>query len=37
MSEVNANGITIVYDTFGNPSGRPLLLIIGVRLQRSYS
>jgi pimeloyl-ACP methyl ester carboxylesterase len=30
MSRVNANGIQIEYETFGNPSGRPLLLIIGL-------
>jgi len=29
MSSVTANGIQIEYETFGNPSGRPLLLIIG--------
>lgn len=33
MPEANANGTIIAYDTFGNPSGRPLLLIIGVGLQ----
>jgi pimeloyl-ACP methyl ester carboxylesterase len=30
MSWVTANGIQIEYETFGNPSGRPLLLIIGL-------
>ncbi|MDH4267451.1 MAG: alpha/beta hydrolase, partial [Deltaproteobacteria bacterium] len=30
MSGVTANGIQIEYETFGNPSGRPLLLIIGL-------
>jgi pimeloyl-ACP methyl ester carboxylesterase len=30
MSNVTANGIQIEYETFGNPSGRPLLLIIGL-------
>ena len=30
MSRVTANGIQIEYETFGNPSGRPLLLIIGL-------
>jgi len=30
MSKVTANGIQIEYETFGNPSGRPLLLIIGL-------
>jgi pimeloyl-ACP methyl ester carboxylesterase len=29
MPSVTANGIQIEYETFGNPSGRPLLLIIG--------
>ena len=30
MSRVTANGIQIEYETFGNPSGRPLLLVIGL-------
>jgi pimeloyl-ACP methyl ester carboxylesterase len=30
MSRVAANGIQIEYETFGNPSGRPLLLVIGL-------
>jgi len=30
MSKVNANGIQIEYETFGNAAGRPLLLIIGL-------
>jgi pimeloyl-ACP methyl ester carboxylesterase len=30
MPRVTANGIQIEYETFGNPSGRPLLLIIGL-------
>jgi len=30
MSRVTANGIQIEYETFGDPSGRPLLLIIGL-------
>ncbi len=30
MPKVNANGIQIEYETFGNASGRPLLLIIGL-------
>src|SRR4030043_1686051 len=30
MSRVTANGIQIEYETFGNPSSRPLLLIIGL-------
>lgn len=29
MPSVTANGIQIEYEAFGNPSGRPLLLIIG--------
>ncbi len=30
MSKVTANGIQIEYETIGNPSGRPLLLVIGL-------
>lgn len=30
MSKVTANGIQIEYETFGNPSDRPLLLIMGL-------
>jgi hypothetical protein len=30
MAKANANGIQIEYETFGNPSGRPLLLIVGL-------
>jgi pimeloyl-ACP methyl ester carboxylesterase len=30
MSRVTANGIQIEYETFGNPSDRPLLLVIGL-------
>ncbi len=30
MSKVTANGIQIEYETFGNRSGRPLLMIIGI-------
>lgn len=33
MSRVTANGIQIEYETFGNPSGRPLLLIVGLGAQ----
>ena len=33
MSRATANGIQIEYETFGNPSGRPLLLIIGLGAQ----
>ncbi len=33
MSSVTANGISIEYETFGSPSGRPLLLIIGLGAQ----
>ena len=30
MPKATANGIKIEYETFGNPSARPLLLIIGL-------
>lgn len=30
MAKAHANGIQIEYETFGDPSGRPLLLIIGL-------
>lgn len=33
MSRVTANGIQIEYETFGNPSDRPLLLVIGLGRQ----
>lgn len=33
MSRITANGIQIEYETFGNPSDRPLLLITGIGLQ----
>ena len=33
MPRVAANGIQIEYETFGNSSGRPLLLIIGLGVQ----
>ena len=33
MSNVTVNGIKIEYETFGNPLGRPLLLIIGLGRQ----
>jgi pimeloyl-ACP methyl ester carboxylesterase len=33
MNRVTANGIEIVYDSFGSPSGRPLLLIMGLGSQ----
>lgn len=33
MSRATANGIQIEYETFGNPSGRPLLMIIGLGAQ----
>jgi len=36
MSKVNANGIQIEYETFGNASGRPLLLIIGLGEQLNH-
>lgn len=30
MPKAHCNGIHIAYETFGNPSGRPLLLIVGL-------
>lgn len=33
MPQVQGNGIEIEYDTFGDPGGRPLLLIIGLSSQ----
>ena len=36
MSSVTTKGIRIEYETFGNPSGRPLLLIIGLGGQLIY-
>ncbi len=33
MPNVNANGITIEYEEFGDPRGRPLLLIMGLGAQ----
>jgi pimeloyl-ACP methyl ester carboxylesterase len=33
MSKVKANNIEIEYDTFGDPSGKPLLLIMGLGSQ----
>ena len=30
MAKVNANGIQIEYETFGEPASSPLLLIIGL-------
>ena len=33
MAKATANGIQIEYETFGDPSGRPLLLIIGLGAQ----
>lgn len=36
MTSIQANGITIEYDTFGDRAGRPLLLIMGIGLQMIY-
>ena len=36
MANANANGIQVEYETFGDPSGRPLLLIIGLGAQMIY-
>jgi pimeloyl-ACP methyl ester carboxylesterase len=33
MPQLSANGISIEYDTFGVPSGRPLLLVMGLGAQ----
>jgi pimeloyl-ACP methyl ester carboxylesterase len=33
MPQVQANGIRIEYETFGDPRGRPLLLIMGLGQQ----
>jgi pimeloyl-ACP methyl ester carboxylesterase len=33
MAQVTANGIAIEYDTFGEPAGRPLLLVMGLGAQ----
>ena len=33
MASVTANDILIEYDTFGEPAGRPLLLIMGLGAQ----
>jgi pimeloyl-ACP methyl ester carboxylesterase len=33
MPSLHANGITIAYDEFGDPSGRPLLLVMGLGSQ----
>jgi pimeloyl-ACP methyl ester carboxylesterase len=33
MPQLTANGISIEYDTFGAPSGRPLLLVMGLGAQ----
>lgn len=33
MARVNANGITLEYDTFGSAGGRPLLLVMGLGAQ----
>ncbi len=36
MPQANANNISIEYDTFGNPSSPPILLIIGLGGQLIY-
>jgi pimeloyl-ACP methyl ester carboxylesterase len=36
MAQAKANGIQIEYDTFGDRSGRPLLLIVGFGCQMIY-
>jgi pimeloyl-ACP methyl ester carboxylesterase len=33
MAQLTANGITLEYDTHGDPSGRPLLLVMGLGAQ----
>ena len=33
MASITANDILIEYDTFGAPTGRPLLLIMGLGAQ----
>ncbi|TFG20572.1 MAG: alpha/beta hydrolase, partial [Promethearchaeota archaeon] len=33
MTKVKANNIEIEYDTFGDPSGNPLLLVMGLGTQ----
>lgn len=33
MAQIVANGITIEYDTFGDPAARPLLLVMGLGAQ----
>ncbi|MEZ5559708.1 MAG: alpha/beta fold hydrolase [Pseudomonadales bacterium] len=33
MSRITANGISIEYDTFGDPQGRPLLAVMGLGAQ----
>ena len=33
MPQVTANGISIEYDTFGDSSSRPLLLVMGLGAQ----
>ncbi|MGD8833022.1 MAG: alpha/beta fold hydrolase [Pseudomonadales bacterium] len=33
MASIRANGITLEYDTFGSPTGRPLLLVMGLGAQ----
>jgi len=33
LAKITANGIAIEYDTFGDPAGRPLLLVMGLGAQ----
>ena len=33
MPQITANGITLEFDTFGDPDGRPLLLVMGLGAQ----
>ena len=33
MPQISSNGVTLEYDTFGSPGGRPLLLVMGLGAQ----